>query len=115
MTKKVPQIPTSLKIGMHSVKVTAMSKETWDLSDQAGGHDGDMLEIIYHKGLPPTAILECIWHEAMHAIFAATKLTNADKEAVLEEEMVDRTTPLVLMMMRDNPQLMKWVDWYCKL
>jgi hypothetical protein len=113
MTKKPPMLPKSVKIGMHDIKIVAMTKEIHDVDDNDGLYSARTRTIHIWKDQVTTDLLEALWHEIKHGVFEATKLSEADK--IEEEDVVARCSPVELQVLRDNPQLLAWINWYCTL
>jgi hypothetical protein len=111
--KKPPKIPGKIRIGMHDIKTVSMSKELRDVDDNDGLYSARTRLIHIWEEQEPTDIMETLWHEVKHGIFEATKLNEDDK--LEEEAVVSRSSPVELQVLKDNPKLLAWINWYCKL
>lgn len=59
--------------------------------------------------LDPQQVRDCVIHEIFHAIFSETALTVDFKEDEDEEKIVRRMATVWLAVMRENPQVTKFL------
>jgi hypothetical protein len=117
---RVPR-PTSVKVGIINYKIKYCTEVDWERygnDNEAGGltrnrqqeihvlliHDAD--EVIYQ---------EVLLHEIQHAVWSTTMMSHhdfrndiSDGEGV-EEVAIRMTTPLLMMVLRDNPQVFRYI------
>jgi hypothetical protein len=70
-------------------------------------HTSDQ-KILVHPMQHPMMLKETVLHELLHACFGVSSLTHSFSDDD-EERVVAILSPWVLMMMRDNPQLLAWL------
>lgn len=59
--------------------------------------------IAIREGLSEDQTSDTLLHEVLHAVFLATGLNGEDRE----EELIERLTPMLLQVIRDNPDLIQ--------
>lgn len=107
---KSPQMisfPSSIKVGSQDIYVRLVPGLS-DLSDDEGCYDGRKQLISFDKDIidksDPYALL-LVWHELDHVIFEQHLLKSAEEEVI-----VNAFSHGQVQILRDNPQLKKWMD-----
>ena len=105
---KVPKEVYILSKWWKLIDKTELMNET----ELAGETKPDLCEIHYSTKQDLQQLRDTIWHEIKHAVFNETGLAlilKDTKEEASEEDIIRRTTPVELAIMRENPDLMKWL------
>lgn len=96
---------------MISGKAFTVSEE--DAMDEAGMCVPTLCLIKYNPTHDIQQIRDTVWHEIKHCIYYETglsyELESKDEEHPSEEMLVRRSSTMELEVMRDNPQLMRWL------
>lgn len=105
------KIPTDVYI---AGKWWSIEDHTEMMEDEGrmGETKAEQCRILYSTKCDAQQLRDTIWHEIKHAIFSETGLALAMKEhqeTTNEEDMIRRLTPVELAVMRDNPDLMKYL------
>lgn len=115
----MPQVrrPTIIQVGYIPFDVTYLDDEAWDkkgldLGDggQCNGAKGtiDIRDTDQH----PIHVKEILLHEVLHACFYASQMTienRLHREEDIEETVVGRLSPVLLQVIRDNPDLVDFL------
>jgi len=82
-----------------------------DEHDELGKTVGETCRISYSGKQDEQQLRDTVWHEIKHAIFQEVGLSNElkEKEDLSEEGIIRRLTPVELTVMRENPDLMKFL------
>lgn len=117
--KTEPKRPTELRVGYLPFTVTYLNDEEWakrtDLSDGDGGQcNGAKAEIVVRlaEDQHDIHVKEILLHETLHACFYASGITVNEDLRVhpdIEESVVARVSPVLLQVMRDNPEFAAYV------
>lgn len=97
------KLPESLIVGTRRVTITGM--ENWISNEFDGLFVGQANEIKLNLNLQSHYLLEVLWHEIKHAIHAAYTLDDQDDE----ERIVSVTATAEIIVLRDNPELLKFM------
>ena len=100
-------LPTKIKVGSVDISVQCLDGLI-DISEDEGSYDGSKQTIILDKNLieknNPYSLL-LVLHELDHVIFDHHLLKNAEEEIV-----VNAFSHATVQILRDNPQLNKWMQ-----
>jgi hypothetical protein len=109
--------PSTIKIGPHPYAIN-WGKTSWkryapkEEADTVGRTFPRQNRILI-KGwlLELSQQQDTLLHEIQHAIMRALGLANIDlgKEYDLEESIISLTTPLLLMVLKENPHVVAWL------
>lgn len=106
-----PALPDALTIGPHRYQVRS-DRDTGALL-RAEGSNGDSrpcdLLIRIDTERPPSAIAETLLHEALHCAWHQTSFTASPNLSDHEEAIVTALAPLLLGMVRANPDLVAYL------
>lgn len=102
-----PALPKSLKVGSFVYSVSFSP----DLAahDELGTMNCDTLRISIQDGLSVQKQREVILHEALHTAYCVPNILAGEKPAFTEEQSVYLTAPHLVMILRDNPDLVKFL------
>lgn len=107
MTKPtVPQPPPSVKVGPHEIEVVFVTNGVMGDGGRHGQCSINRLLIAIDSELPSTLRGETVMHEIGHVLIASL---NLDDEA-LTERIALRFGIDVLSLIRDNPELVRWIQ-----
>lgn len=119
MTKAKSLRPTSVRIGSFDWTIDYLEHSDWHTEgrDEIGTTEADQLKILVRlsdekRSYHIACVKETLLHELLHAIYAFTGLTfyaTAKNEKDQEEHTVRSLTPSFLAVMRENPDLVKWL------
>lgn len=103
-------MPESVKVGPHVYTLTRLPKEEMPKTDgvpQSGECDYDSLSISIQKGpgIKRSKTQEWTMHELLHAC----GYPNLIEKKLTEEEFVDAIAPVLLQVIRDNPDLIAYL------
>lgn len=108
MAKSLQTISLPSKIKVGSFDVHLCSKEGLsDISgDEGSYHASKQLIVLDKKILHHNNAYSCllVWHEICHVIYDQYSLKNKE-----EEDVVSGFSQGIIQVLRDNPQLKKWV------
>lgn len=107
MTSPVP--PPSIAVGVHRYSVATDAAVCEDLRSEVkrGTVDPDRLLIRVDVSAPFTLTADTLLHEILHACWNQTPLRERDEDD--EERTVTALTPLLLGVLRDNPDLVAYL------
>jgi len=103
------KMPRTIKIGPHTYKIVRKTLE--ELPDELGSTDFDLTEIRIRKNLRATKAKEVLLHEALHCCtypsFTGAYETDPKLDA---EDFVNCVAPVLLQVLRDNPDLLAYLN-----
>lgn len=97
------KMPTEIKVGCHVYSVLRKTKQ--QMPDCLGECDFDNLQISVRKSLRLSKAQETILHETLHA---CTDPSLKEGKA-REEDFVNTVSPVLLQVLKDNPELVKYL------
>lgn len=114
MTAKGPVVPQQVRVGMHTYRVRLLDETTFKAESPEINHEEVTALGFCHRGaltiklrrdldgkpVPASRLLDTVFHEVFHAAYAQTGLPD-----IHEEEVVAALAPWLLMLLRDNPEL----------
>jgi len=100
------EIPKSVTIGPHKYTILRCPKVVDQGRDLNGECDPDELVIRLRKYMRRSMSREILLHEVMHALAANGGSPIPDK---MEEKFVTVMAPALLQVLRDNPDLLKFL------
>lgn len=106
MTK--PIIPISIKVGPHEVAIVVVPNGVMGDGGTHGQCSINRLLIAIDSEIPPTLRGETVLHEIGHVLLASVGLPDDSEE--LTERLALRFGVDVLALIRDNPELIKWIQ-----
>lgn len=104
--RKVRGLPKAVKVGPHTFTVVERGK-AWEAMTGAYGHtnyNDYSIDVVTEHRL--SNVVDTLLHEIFHAIFYTYDLKDED----VEEKVVRVGTTAWLQVMRDNPELMTFVN-----
>ena len=101
-------IPETIKIGHLSVKVISIDQKEADSIGADGLFCYRHATMRINCDQNESQVVETVIHECLHALWAVAGFTSKDDE----EDHVSRLSPLLLMLLADNPQLVDLLDRY---
>jgi hypothetical protein len=106
MTVTLDDLPKSIRVGPHEYKFGKLSAR--DAEDNYGQHDPDnqVIELLSDGYASGSRAVEIIIHELLHAIFDVGKIDPKGEE----EPIVYMMGILLTQVIRDNPELMVWIQ-----
>ncbi len=117
MATRVPR-PDSLLVGNHRYRIEWLTPDEWFDRDCGQGNDGLTYNdrgVILMRLLPTrqeSMYQETLIHEVQHAIWATAGLPgewNAGDVDDVEENLMRMTTPLLLSVLKNNPDITKYL------
>lgn len=104
--KHAVPLPEDVRLGPYSF--TVGFEKALNRSSLLGETHGSDLNILLNPSQHPMVLRETVVHELLHACFAVSSLTHAlsDEE---EERIVAILSPWLLMLLRDNADMLAWV------
>lgn len=76
-----------------------------------GNSDLPTLTIRLDPYLPPDQLKETLLHEIFHAcMFVGTGGQSTEGLPYMDDQLIEATVPTLLQVMRDNPELVKWLQ-----
>jgi hypothetical protein len=96
-------IPKTVKVGPHVYSILRKSKA--EMKDH-GLCDWDQVQIKIQERLRKSKAQEVLLHEVLHACCYPNM---ADVQNKTDEEFVDTVSPLLLQVLRDNPELVEYL------
>lgn len=106
MTK--PTIPTSVKVGPHDVAIVVVPNGVMGDGGAHGQCSISRLLIAIDGEIPPTLKGETVLHEIGHVLLASVGIPDDSEELV--ERLALRFGVDVLALIRDNPELIRWIQ-----
>lgn len=102
-------VPRSVKVGPHTYELRNDKRARADLEAKhlVGEADTSALVIRLDDRLAESALAETALHEILHCIWDQTPLRVMDED--LEESIVSAFAPVLLDVLRSNPQLARWL------
>lgn len=109
-----PSCPKSLKIGAQVYEIIELNpKDDALLTDGSSGYTQDARNVIViDKFLHESKKKVTVWHEVLHATRFTFENTRPRKQAEYEEwehHFIGIWENSLLMVLRDNPELTKWL------
>jgi hypothetical protein len=95
------ELPESVQVGHLRIAVVAMSERSSARKDADGWFNYQHATIEIWDGLAPQVKAEILLHEILHA---ACIVGNTGVEGDVEERVVTGLAPVLLMLLRDNPE-----------
>lgn len=106
MSKRA-ELPTTVKIGPHFVPVRVGPST----SENFGEYVYDPATIVIREGMSATITAEVLLHEILHSLWDGAQMRRlcegAEDSALLEETLITVLSPLLLQVLRDNPEVVK--------
>lgn len=109
-------IPESVKVGPHTYSVGNDDRELRIAgremdADLIGHSDHVHLRITVESGLAHSLEQETVLHEVLHCVFSITNLADElnEKDEGNEEKFIQRISPLLLQVIQENPELMRYL------
>lgn len=100
-------LPPSVRVGPYVFTVAVVDQ--YDEEDPFGWTDWKRELIVVDRNLPAITRRDTLLHEVLHVVNWASGLQ--ERLGVDEEELVTRQlSPWLLMLMRDNPELIKFLQ-----
>jgi hypothetical protein len=96
------KLPASVQIGHLRVTVSPMTDRGTSRKHAVGWYDDERAEIEVLDTLTPQIKAEILLHEMLHCALA---VANSGLDGEEEERVVSGLAPVLLMMMRDNPDV----------
>lgn len=113
--------PSSVKVGLVTYQIRWLTQEEWQL----GNHDENAGGLTYHRqqyiavqllpGSQEITYQEILFHEIQHAVWGISMMSAYDFTAAashdgdVEEAAIRMTTPIFMMVLRDNPEVFKYI------
>lgn len=103
------KVPPSITLGPHLYEIRCDTDTARLLRDEESKGDSrpDHLLIRLDTDRPHTGLAETLLHEALHCVWHQTSLSVDHGEA--EEQIVTALAPLVLQLLRANPDLVTFL------
>ena len=101
MTKKVKKMPSNVKVGYFDYDI----KEDSNLIEALGQTKLDKLTIQIDPNYPEQIIKETLLHECLHAVLRGTYIVSDETE----EKLVSIMSPALMLLVKDNPDLKKYL------
>lgn len=103
------KVPKRLKLGAHVYEIRSDTDTARLLRDEEARGDSrpDHLIIRLDADRPHTSVAETLLHEALHCVWNQTSLTVDLHDE--EEKAVTALAPLLLQLMRRNPDLVAYL------
>lgn len=110
MTPPAPKIPDAVTIGPHTYEIRTDPEAHRLLREDGSNGDSrpDRLVVQLDLDRPHTAIADTFIHELLHCAWQQTAL-RVEHDTDAEERAVTALAPLVLGMLRANPELVKYL------
>ena len=97
------KMPDQIKVGCHVYVVQRKTKQ--QMPDCIGECDFDNLQISVRKSLRLSKAQETLLHEALHACTDPSLKEGKSRE----EDFVNTVSPVLLQVLKDNPELVKYL------
>lgn len=106
-------LPTSVEVGPFRYEVSIDPDELAhtcrsEHADLMGHTNHRHLRIVLDVSLAPDMLAETLMHEVLHAVFEVNGLSD-EWGAEREEAVVRRTSPMLVEVLRRNPELVAFV------
>lgn len=110
MTRAVAlaSLPRSIKVGPHIVRIKTVDDGVMGDGGRHGQCSQNRLLIAVDSELPPTLLGETVLHEAAHVLTDGLGLPDGNEELI--ERLCLRFGIDMLAFIRDNPELIKWIQ-----
>lgn len=112
-------MPTHVKVGLYVYTVT-QDGEAWakyvndgTAKDRMGFSDHNLLIIAVNPGVSPMQKADTLLHEVLHACWwngSIGSLEALSDNADHEEFIISHMSPWLLMVLRDNPELLDYLE-----
>lgn len=102
------RMPETVKVGCHIYTILRRSRAQMPKENGArldGCCDFDNLHIYLRKGLRISKAKEYLLHEILHAC----TYPALNGKTLEDEEFVDKTAPILLQVLQDNPELVAYL------
>lgn len=100
------KLPKHVTVGPHRYRIRSTGKSTLlDLQGLMGQTDSRSNEILVSPDQSDGQQADTLLHEILHAAYDQTSLRRLDAEA--EEAVVSALTPILLGVLRNNPDIVK--------
>ena len=114
MTRPRPRCPDEITTGQMTWTITLDADRIRDIAE-SGEYDElygstlkSRLELLIDPGVPEPVLVDTVVHEGIHALLMAYGIGFPSDEA--EEHFVRQFTPALIALIRDNPELVRWVQ-----
>ena len=102
-------MPTYVKVACYDVKIIEWDRATSESVESYGEfNERDLIIRVDMSSQNKVAKVDTLIHEINHAIYFAYGLLDKDKE----ERIVSIFATAWTQILRDNPVLFKWINWY---
>lgn len=112
------EVPARVTVGCALVDVAVVDTHGDQLNgDKMGSHNGDASRVYIADNLSGHQLANTLLHEVMHAIWYTQGLCHdclASNPAGLQEHVVNNMTNGLIQVIRDNPDLVKFLQKECK-
>jgi len=98
-------LPSYIQVGPYRYKVVLLAK---DMNDLYGETDSRNQMIRLHPEQARDSMADTLLHEVMHAIWACSGMHEG---RVTEEQAVRGLTTWLLLVLRDNPELVEYLTY----
>lgn len=111
---KSPRMPRKLKVGPHTVNVLTDTARLEAAQEELGKSlfafcDHNNMEIHIWPGLPASVARQTLIHELLHLIYPGEVHSLFGNPGETEEFLVENLSGKLLSLLRENPQLTKWL------
>lgn len=119
MTKKQVLRPTSLKVGYMDFEIRYLEDEEWKKAGLPEGDGGEcngasaVISVRLAENQHDIHVREILLHETLHACFYASGISINDDLRIypdIEEGIIARVAPVLIAVMRDNPEFSKFLE-----
>lgn len=102
-------VPAEIRLGAHVYEIRSDADTARLLREEnsCGDSRPDRFVIRVDTDRPHTGLAETLLHEALHCVWHQTALSVNHDDA--EEEAVTALAPLILQLLRSNPDLVKFL------
>ncbi len=104
--KTATQPPASIKVGHLDFRVVLTSRAVSEHEGEDAAIDVDVLTIWLADCLPPQLAVEKLIHELLHGCYEVWNIPPRCGE----ERTVTALAPALTTILRDNPELRRWID-----
>ena len=105
MKASKPPLPKILRIGPYDIRVSVLTAEVADVEEIFGAYRHAAREIRLDVRRGSVDVAETLLHEINHAIWQTYALQERDSE----ERIVQALSTGQTQLLRDNPELVKWL------
>ena len=99
------KIPTEVKVGPHIYRVVVDEDRLLVDSGQLGHTNKEKLIIAIEADQAPSQLADTLIHELVHAMLSSMGLDEGT-----EERVANGLAPDILLLMQDNPELIKYLQ-----